>query len=73
MSEEFRMVWAEPLTAFCQRVFEKMGVPSQDARTTSEVLVMADLRGVDSHGVARLRRNYTGLKNGVMVPRPGMK
>ena len=73
MSEEFRIVWAEPLTAFCQKVFEKMEVPSQDARTTSEVLVMADLRGIDSHGVARLRRYYTGLKNGVMVPKPKMK
>ncbi len=73
MSAEFKTVWTEPLTAFCQRVFEKMGVPSQDALLTSEVLVLADLRGIDSHGVARLRRYYTGLKNGVMVPKPEMK
>jgi L-2-hydroxycarboxylate dehydrogenase (NAD+) len=73
MSKEFRIVWAEPLTVFCQKVFEKMGVPPQDARTTSEILVTADLRGIDSHGVARLRRYYTGLQNGVMVPKPEMK
>ncbi len=73
MSQEFRMVWAQPLIDFCQKIFEKMGVPVRDARTTSEVLVMADLRGIDSHGVARLRRYYTGLKNGVMVPKPEMK
>jgi LDH2 family malate/lactate/ureidoglycolate dehydrogenase len=73
MSAEFKIVWAKPLTEFCQRVFEKMGIPPEDALTTSEVLVLADLRGIDSHGVARLRRYYTGLKNGVMVPKPQMK
>ncbi len=73
MNSEFRTVWAEPLTEFCQKVFEKMGVPSKDAFTTSEVLVLADLRGVESHGVARLRRYYTGLKNGMMVPKPNKK
>ena len=73
MSEEFKIVWAQPLTDFCQKVFEKIGITSQDAFTTSEVLVLADLRGIESHGVARLRRYYTGLKNGVMVPQPQMK
>jgi LDH2 family malate/lactate/ureidoglycolate dehydrogenase len=73
MGEEFKTVWEEPLTEFCQKVFEKMGVPSKEALTTAEVLVLADLRGIESHGVARLRRYYTGLKNGVMVPRPNMK
>ena len=73
MSTEFNTVWAEPLTEFSQRVFEKMGVPSADAMVTSEVLVLADLRGIESHGVARLRRYYTGLKNGVMVAKPNLK
>ncbi len=73
MSGEFRIVRAEPLTAFCQQVFERMGVPIPDAHATSEVLVKADLRGIESHGVARLRRYYPGLKNGVMVPKPAMK
>jgi L-2-hydroxycarboxylate dehydrogenase (NAD+) len=73
MSAEFRTVRVEPLTQFCQKVFEKMGVPPQDAFTTTEVLVLADLRGIESHGVARLRRYYTGLKNGVMVPKPNVR
>jgi len=73
MCSEFRTVWAEPLTQFCQRVFENMGVPAQDALTTTDVLVLADLRGIESHGVARLRRYYTGLKNGVMVPKPNIQ
>ncbi len=73
MNEEFKTVWAEPLTAFCRRVFEKLGIPPGDALTTTEVLVMADLRGIDSHGVARLRRYYTGLKNGMMLAKPDIK
>ena len=73
MESEFRVVGVEPLTRFCQEVFEKMGVPPKDAYTTSEVLVLADLRGVDSHGVARLRRYFNGLKSGMMFPRPEMK
>jgi LDH2 family malate/lactate/ureidoglycolate dehydrogenase len=73
MGTEFKVVRAQPLTEFCHKVFEKMGIAPQDATTTSEVLVLADLRGIDSHGVARLRRYYTGLKNGMMVPKPQMK
>src|SRR3989304_9627429 len=73
MSAEFKTVWARPLTEFCQRVFEKLGISPEDAFTTSDVLVLADLRGIDSHGVARLRRYYTGLKNGMMVPKPKIK
>lgn len=73
MSSEFKTVGAEPLTQFCQAVFEKLGVPPGDAAVTTEVLVLADLRGIDSHGVARLRRYYTGLKDGMMLARPKMK
>jgi LDH2 family malate/lactate/ureidoglycolate dehydrogenase len=34
------------------------------------VLLTADLRGIDSHGVARLRRYVNGLQQGMMVPQP---
>jgi L-2-hydroxycarboxylate dehydrogenase (NAD+) len=63
-------VRAESLKDFCVRVFQKMGVPEEDAHITADVLVAADLRGVDSHGVARLRRYLNGLRDGVMVARP---
>ncbi len=63
-------VWAEPLKDFCTRVFEEMGVPHDDAEVTSDVLVQADLRGIDSHGVARLKRYVDGLRDGVMLAKP---
>lgn len=42
------------LLDFTRQVFEKMGCSEQDAALAAEVLLSADLRGIDSHGVARL-------------------
>ncbi len=69
-AEHSLMVQAEPLTIFCQRAFQALDVPPEDAAITAEVLVAANLRGIDSHGVARLRRYVDGLRQGVMRPRP---
>ncbi len=63
-------VQAEPLKEFCAQVFQKMGVSEEDARITADVLVTADLRGINSHGVARLRRYVNGLRDGVMIAQP---
>ncbi len=63
-------VRAENLKSFCVQVFQKMDIPEEDARITADVLVAADLRGVDSHGVARLRRYVNGLRDGIMRPHP---
>jgi L-2-hydroxycarboxylate dehydrogenase (NAD+) len=63
-------VQAERLKAFCGRVFEKLDVPPEDAEVTADNLVLADLRGISSHGVARLRRYVKGLQDGVMLARP---
>lgn len=42
------------LKAFANSVFIKMGCPENDARLASDALLAADIRGIDSHGVARL-------------------
>jgi len=74
MTEEARVVVeAQSLSEFCTSVFAKLGVPPEDAAITTDVLVAADLRGVDSHGVARLRRYVNGLRDGVMVPCPDIR
>src|SRR6478609_2627208 len=44
----------QSLLDFSERVFIKMGSSKEDAKLAAEVLLSADLRGVDSHGVARL-------------------
>ncbi len=70
MSEEEIMVQADALKAFCRQVFETADVSPEDAEVTADVLVQADLRGIDSHGVARLRRYVRGLQRGQMMARP---
>ena len=64
-----RLFPVDTVKAFCVKVLEKLGVPSEDARITADVLVQADLRGIDSHGVARLSRYVSGLQHGMMRPR----
>src|SRR2546426_2252975 len=68
-------VWVpEPqLRRFVVSVFRKLGVPSNDAKIATDVLLAADLRGIGSHGVARLPRYVTGVKSGSMTPRGASK
>jgi LDH2 family malate/lactate/ureidoglycolate dehydrogenase len=42
------------LLEFARNTFLAIGCPESDAQTAAEVLLSADLRGVDSHGLARL-------------------
>lgn len=70
MAETGSIVGADALLGFCVKVFEEMGVSREDARITADVLVQANLRGIDSHGVARLARYVNGLRDGVMMARP---
>lgn len=70
MSVESLVYSSEHLRAFSQRVFEHFGVPERDARLASEVLAAADLRAIDSHGVARLRTYVDMLTLGRINPRP---
>ncbi len=42
------------LKDFCFEVFRKTGCSKEDAELAATVLIEADLRGVDSHGIARL-------------------
>jgi len=66
-------IQAEPLKEFCEQVFQKLGLSEEDARITTDVLVTANLRGTDSHGVARMRRYVNGIRDGMMVPQPETK
>ncbi|MDP4185205.1 MAG: Ldh family oxidoreductase [Bacteroidota bacterium] len=42
------------LKSFTEKVFKAMGCSDEDAKVAANCLNQADLRGVDSHGVARL-------------------
>ncbi len=48
----------EKIQALGERLFVSLGVPEDHARVTVETLIEADLRGVESHGVAHLADFY---------------
>jgi L-2-hydroxycarboxylate dehydrogenase (NAD+) len=58
------------LKQFCLEVFKKIGCPEADAAMASDVLIAADLRGVDSHGVARLSGYVRLWEKGRLNPAP---
>lgn len=64
---------AEYLKAFSASVFMHCGVPEADAIQAADVLSRSDLRGIDSHGVARLRSYFELLEAGRINPRPNVR
>jgi LDH2 family malate/lactate/ureidoglycolate dehydrogenase len=54
---------------FMVDVFKGIGVPEEDAKVCAEVLIAADKRGIDSHGVGRLKPiYYDRIKEGIQNP-----
>ena len=68
-------VHAGPLTDFVASLFAAAGIPEDEARLCAEVLVDADMNGIDTHGVCyNLDLHYlTGLLNGYINPAPNIK
>ena len=72
--DEATMVPGDDLKSTVAAVFEKMGVPPDDAQLGADVLVLADLRGVDSHGVSNMLRSYvSGYTSGQINPNPDLR
>ena len=55
---------ADDLHRFCCLILEKVGAPTDEARQTADVLLYADIRGIDSHGIAHLSRYARALASG---------
>lgn len=61
---------AEDLMDYAIRFFVRHNVPEEDARIAAEILISADLRGVDSHGIIRLDTYYgSRLRAGLIDPK----
>ncbi|MGH7817161.1 MAG: Ldh family oxidoreductase [Candidatus Binatia bacterium] len=66
----------EKLIRFVSRSVEQLGVPKEDADIGANVLVQADLRGVDTHGVIRfspMTWYMKWLKEGSMTAKPNIR
>ncbi len=64
----------DDLRTTVQRIFQHVGVPADDAATGADVLVKADLMGVESHGVSNMLERYVErYQNGIMNPNPNWR
>ncbi|MBB6461495.1 Ldh family oxidoreductase [Flammeovirga kamogawensis] len=73
MSDNTNLLPYKTLLSFSKNVFLAMGCPEKDAELASNVLLSADLRGVDSHGVARLIGYVRLWEAGRINPTPKVK
>ncbi len=54
---------------FMVDVFKGVGVPPEDAETCSDILITSDKRGIDSHGIGRLKPIYVDrIREGIINP-----
>ncbi len=62
----------DELKHFMFTAFSKLGVPGEDAEKCADILITSDLRGIESHGIGRLRmyvdRIHAGLIETVSKP-----
>ena len=62
----------EELERWVAGIFQKEGLSGEHAQTVAKVLVWADLRGMDTHGVVRVPRYVDLIRAGDLNARPAM-
>jgi ureidoglycolate dehydrogenase (NAD+) len=73
MSNRTVLVAKADLLAFTRAVFEAAGVTPDMAQTWADVLVWANLRGVDSHGIIRVPRYLDLIRSKAINVRPDLR
>ena len=69
-------VWVDfnTMESFMVDVFKGLGVPEEDARICADVLITSDKRGIDSHGISRLKTiYYDRIRIGIQSPVTGFE
>jgi len=56
----------ELLDKFCMEAFGKFGFSESESRIITDVLMMSDLYGIESHGMQRLVRYHKGIEKGMI-------
>ncbi|SFH80398.1 Ldh family oxidoreductase [Pisciglobus halotolerans] len=57
------------LTRFIEEAFEAYGIPEEDAKICTDVLLQSDKKGIESHGVNRFKPIYIDrIKDGIQNP-----
>ncbi|MES2616234.1 MAG: Ldh family oxidoreductase [Bacteroidota bacterium] len=71
-SSTFSTLGVSDLTAYTISIFKAIGCSDYDAALAADVLIKADLRGIDSHGVARLSGYVRLYENNRINTRPNI-
>ncbi len=56
----------EELNRFCMDCFMKFGFDEKQSRIITDVLLLSDLYGIESHGMQRLARYHKGIEKGLI-------
>ncbi len=62
----YRIIPYGDLRAFCLRLFPRYGFSPEESGLIADVLLAADLRGIESHGVQRLNRYHREILSGMV-------
>ena len=54
------------LDKFCTDAFSKIGFSDEESRIITDVLLMSDLYGIESHGMQRIVRYHKGIEKGLI-------
>ena len=63
---EYRQIKTNTLRAFCEKVFASYGFSNEESSIITDVLLRADLYGIESHGVQRLIRYHNEIRSGLV-------
>ncbi len=68
-NEKVSWVSFEYMEKFMKSVLVSAGIPHEDAEIVADVLITADKRGIDSHGIGRLKPIYIDrIRQGILNP-----
>lgn len=69
MKKEKMYIPFDTLEAFMAEALMGVGVPKEDAKICADILISSDKRGIDSHGIGRLKPiYYDRIKKGIQEP-----
>ncbi len=66
MSAKYLHYSYEQLKTFCMDAFQEFGFNSEEAQIITDVLLLSDLYGIESHGMQRLVRYHKGIEKGMI-------
>ena len=54
------------LKVFCEEAFQRFGFTKEEAQIITDVLLLSDKYGIESHGMQRLVRYHKGIRNNII-------